>query len=112
MVSQSKARQIKAKRSLAWQIFSHVRFVFVASVRDILVRISFKEIFLTGFVDLMFYSHVAPASRGRRMTGSSSLGTAFFVCFKMFRSNAKQFSTNLRHSVTQEHNKKHTRARY
>ena len=51
MVSQSKARQIKAKRSLAWQIFSHVRFVFVASVHDILVRISFKEIFLTGFVD-------------------------------------------------------------
>ena len=54
MVSQSKARQIKAKRSLAWQIFSHVRFVFVASVHDILVRIAFKEIFLTGFVDHSF----------------------------------------------------------
>ena len=56
MVSQSKARQIKAKRSLAWQIFSHVRFVFVASVHDILVRISFKEIFLTGFVDHSCFS--------------------------------------------------------
>ena len=51
MVSRSKAGQVKAKRGLAWQIFSHVRFVFVASVHDILVRISFKEIFLTGFVD-------------------------------------------------------------
>ncbi len=58
MVSRSEARQIKAKRSLAWQIFSHVRFVIVASVHDISVRISFKEICLTGFVDNSCFDHL------------------------------------------------------
>ena len=47
-VARSKARQIKAKCSLAWQILSHVRFVIVAPVHDILVRISFKEFSLPG----------------------------------------------------------------
>ena len=79
MVARSKARQIKAKRSLAWQIFSHVRFVIVASVHDILVRISFKEIFLTGFVDhscLRFFRFLAPFGL--------PLGGNFVIFFRFF----------------------------